>query len=186
MADSSTFTATPRKRLSAAFVDFLLVGLAALLTYALADAVGHRLDFEMLVPVAYFAYHSAFLYSWAGQSPGRRTFDITVVSAVGADLRLWQALVRSAARPSIVLAASVSTVPFTSVDFGVQIATAVLLLEAGLLFSMASRRTCADLVSGTLVVNTPPLQPHRAPAAPMYSPNDAEFGYPPQKPRRER
>jgi uncharacterized RDD family membrane protein YckC len=186
MADLSTFTATPRKRLSAAFVDFLLVGLAAFLTNTLAEAVGHRLDFEMLVPVAYFTYHSAFLYLWGGQSPGRRTFDITVVSAVGADLRLLQALVRSAARPSIVLAASVSIVPFTSVDFGVQVATAVFLLEAGLLFSMASRRTGADLVSGTLVVNTPPLQPHRAPAAPMYSPNDAEFGYPPQKPRRER
>jgi uncharacterized RDD family membrane protein YckC len=186
MADASTFTATPRKRLSAAFVDFLLVGLAALLTYALTDAGGHRLDFEMLVPVSYFAYHSAFLYLWAGQSPGRRTFDITVVSAVGTDLRLWQALIRSAARPSIVLAASVSIVPFTLVDFGVQIAAVVLLLEIGLLFSMASRRTGADLISGTLVVNTPPLQPHRAPAVPMYSPSDAEFGYPPRKPKRER
>ena len=186
MADSSTFTATPRKRLSAAFVDFLLVGLAALLTYALADALGHRLDFETLVPLAYFAYHSGFLYFWAGQSPGRRTFDITVVSAAGGDLRPWQAIVRSMARPSIVFATSVSTAPFTSIDFGVQIATAVLLLEGGLLFSMVSRRTGADLISGTLVVNTPPLQPHRAPAAPMYSPSDAEFGYPPQKPRRER
>ena len=186
MADSSTFAATPRKRLLAAFVDFLLVGLAALLTYALADAVGHRFDFETLVPIAYFAYHSAFLYLWAGQSPGRRTFDITVVSAAGGDLRPWQAIVRSAARPSLVLAASASVAPFTSIDFGVQIATALLLLEGGLLFSMASRRTGADLVSGTVVVNTPPLQPHRAPAAPMYSPNDAEFGYPPRKPRRER
>jgi uncharacterized RDD family membrane protein YckC len=185
MADASTFTATPRKRLSAAFVDFLLVGLAALLTHALTDAGGHRLDFEMLVPVSYFAYHSTFLYLWAGQSPGRRTFDITVVSAVGTDLRLWQALVRSAARPSIVLAASVSIVPFTPVDFGVQIAAVVLLLEVGLLFSMASRRTGADLISGTLVVNTPPLQPHRAPAVPMYSASDAEFGYPPRKPRRK-
>src|SRR5712691_10215904 len=99
MADASAFTATPRKRLSAAFVDFLLVGLVALLTYALADAVGNRVDFEMLVPVVYFVYHSAFLYLWAGQSPGRRTFDITVVSAMGTDLRLWQAIVRSAARP---------------------------------------------------------------------------------------
>jgi uncharacterized RDD family membrane protein YckC len=188
MADSSTFTATPRKRLLAAFVDFLLVGLAALLTYALADAAGHRVDFETLVPIAYFAYHSAFIHLWAGQSPGRRNFDITVVSAAGGDLRPWQAIVRSAARPSMALAASASVGPFASVDFDVhvQIATALLLLEGGLLFSMASRRTGADLISGTLVVNTPPLQPHRAPAAPMYSPKDAEFGYPPQKPRRKK
>jgi uncharacterized RDD family membrane protein YckC len=164
-------------------VDFFIVGLAAVSTYALADAAGYRLDFEMLVPAVYFVYHAAFLHLWAGQSPGRRTFGIAVISAVGTDLRVWQVLARSAARPSMVLAASVSILPFSYGDFDVQIAAAVVLLEAGLLFSMASRRTGADLISGTLVVNTPPLQPHRAPAAPMYSATDAEFGYPPRKPR---
>jgi len=185
MGDASTFTATPRKRLSAAFVDFLLTGLAAILTYALADAAGRRLDFEVLFAIACLVYHGGFLYLWRGQSPGRRTFDITVVSAAGGDLGLWQAVLRGAARPSLVLAASLS-IPSKLVDSAVQVGAAVLLLETGLLFSVASRRTLADLVSGTLVVNTPPPQPHRAPAVPMYSASDAEFGYPPRRPRRKR
>jgi hypothetical protein len=60
------------------------------------------------------------------------------------------------------------------------------LIAVGLLFSLRSRRTIADFVAGTLVVNTPPLQPHRAPAAPMYSAGDAEFGYAPRKPKGTR
>jgi uncharacterized RDD family membrane protein YckC len=185
MADASAFSATPRKRLAAAFVDFLLVSLGALLTYASADALGHRLKFEMLVIVAYFAYHAAFLYLWAGQSPGRRTFDISVVSADGVDLRLWQAVIRSLTRPALIIAASaVPVLSFSRIVSEVQVAAAVLLLELGLLLSLSSRRTGADMLSGTVVVNTPPPQPHRAPAVPMYSASDAEFGYPPRKPKR--
>jgi uncharacterized RDD family membrane protein YckC len=185
MADASAFSATPRKRLAAAFVDFLLVSLGALLTYASADALGHRLKFEMLVIVAYFAYHAAFLYLWAGQSPGRRTFDISVVSADGVDLRLWQAVTRSLTRPALIIAASaVPVLSFSRIVSEVQVAAAVLLVELGLLLSLSSRRTGADMLSGTVVVNTPPPQPHRAPAVPMYSASDAEFGYPPRKPKR--
>jgi uncharacterized RDD family membrane protein YckC len=185
MADASAFSATPRKRLAAAFVDFLLVSLGALLTYASADALGHRLKFEMVVIVAYFAYHAAFLYLWAGQSPGRRTFDISVVSADGVDLRLWQAVIRSLTRPALIIAASaVPVLSFSRIVSEVQVAAAVLLLELGLLLSLSSRRTGADMLSGTVVVNTPPPQPHRAPAVPMYSASDAEFGYPPRKPKR--
>ena len=186
MADASGFAATPRKRILAAFLDFLLIGLAALLLHASADVLGRRLSFELLVAVAYIAYHAAFLRLWAGQSPGRRTFDITVVSAEGGDLKLGQAVMRSLIRPGMVIAASVPVFYANRVDLGVQIAAVVLLLEAGLMFSTRSRRTGADMVSGTLVVNTPPLQPHRAPAAPMYSERDAEFGYPPRRPKREK
>jgi uncharacterized RDD family membrane protein YckC len=185
LADASAFLATPRKRLAAAFVDFLLVCLGALLTYASADALGHRLRFEIVVVVAYFAYHAGFLYLWTGQSPGRRTFDISVVSAHGGDLRLWQALARSLTRPAVIIAASaVPVLPFSRTISDVQAAAAVLLLELGLLLSLSSRKTGADMVSGTVVVNTPPPQPHRAPAVPMYSASDAEFGYPPRKPKR--
>jgi hypothetical protein len=41
--------------------------------------------------------------------------------------------------------------------------------------------TIADIVAHTRVVNTPPPQPHRAPAGPMYSATDAEFGYQPRR-----
>ena len=185
MADASSFAATPRKRILAAFLDLLLIGLAAFLLYALADVSGQRLSFELLVAVAYIAYHAAFLHLWTGQSPGRRTFDITVVSAEGGDLRLGQAVMRSAIRPGMVVAVAVPVFYANRADLGMQIAAVVLLMEAGLMLSTKSRRTGADRVSGTLVVNTPPLQPHRAPAVPMYSARDAEFGYPPQRPRRD-
>jgi hypothetical protein len=52
----------------------------------------------------------------------------------------------------------------------------VLLSELGMMYTLPTRQTLSDLVSRTLVVNVPPPQPHRAPAAPMYSPTDAEFG----------
>jgi hypothetical protein len=40
----------------------------------------------------------------------------------------------------------------------------------------AWRRSVADLVAGTIVVNAPAPQAHRAPAAPMYGATDREFG----------
>lgn len=188
MADASSFSATPEKRLAAAFVDFLLIGLAASLAYATADAWGRRLDFEVVLALACFAYHAAFLSLWAGQSPGRRTFDISVVSADGTDLQPWQAVVRSIARPAVIVAAAASmpVAQISRMELGAHLASGILLLESALLLFMASRRTGADFLSGTLVVNNPPPQPHRAPAAPMYSATDAEFGYPPRRPKREK
>lgn len=37
-------------------------------------------------------------------------------------------------------------------------------------------RTLTDRFAGTIVISMPPPQPHRAPAFPMYSRHDAEFG----------
>jgi RDD family len=54
-----------------------------------------------------------------------------------------------------------------------------------LLMCLAStRRTLTDRVFGILVVLLPPLQPHRAPAGPMYSASDAELGVIAQPPER--
>jgi uncharacterized RDD family membrane protein YckC len=122
----------------------------------------------------------------AGQSPGRHILDITVISGQGADLQPWQAIARSLLRPALIAAGSVSAHPGGRFELAASVVTVVLALELGLLFSLRSRRTIADLVAGTLVVNTPPLQPHRPPAAPMYSAGDAEFGYAPRKPKGAR
>ena len=180
MADLSSFSATPNKRFSAAFVDFLIVGVVAIMTNAIADALGRRLDFELVLAVVYFTYHAGFLYAWSGQSPGRRTFDISVVSAAGSDLQPWQAVVRSFARPALIAAISVPIARTTRMDTVVQTISVVIALEFALLLYVTSRRTAADFIAGTLVVNTPPPQPHRAPAVPMYSASDAEFGLTPQ------
>jgi hypothetical protein len=57
-------------------------------------------------------------------------------------------------------------------------------VELGMMFTLPTRQTLADLVARTLVINVPPPQPHRAPAAPMYSATDAEFGVRPRVIRR--
>lgn len=48
-----------------------------------------------------------------------------------------------------------------------------------------THRTLTDRVLGIVMVKIPPLQPHRAPAGPLYSATDAEFGAAakPPKPR---
>ena len=57
---------------------------------------------------------------------------------------------------------------------------ALFIAETTLLERSVAGRTIADRLAGSIVVNLPPLQPHRAPAAPMYSASDAEFGQPPR------
>jgi len=56
-----------------------------------------------------------------------------------------------------------------------------LLIDLALITFHRARQSVADLLCDTIVVILPPPQPHRAPAAPMFSASDAEFGYPPKK-----
>jgi hypothetical protein len=58
---------------------------------------------------------------------------------------------------------------------------AVIAVDIALITFLSTQQSLPDLISRTLVVNTPPVQPHRAPAGPMYSASDAEFGIPPRK-----
>lgn len=52
--------------------------------------------------------------------------------------------------------------------------------DVALLRQSPTRQTIADRLSRTLVVNMPPRQPHPAPAIPMFSATDREFGTPPK------
>jgi uncharacterized RDD family membrane protein YckC len=181
MPDAGSFVATPEKRLAAALIDIVLVMLTAVLVYVIADALRYRSDFASLIAITYFIYHAGFLYSWRGQSPGRRTLDISVVSARGDPLTVLQIVLRSALRPlcCFVPAGGSLKLGLLSID---PVSTMVLVsVEFVLLAFVPSRRTSADLISRAIVVNTPPPQPYRAPAVPMYSATDAEFGYPPRK-----
>lgn len=56
---------------------------------------------------------------------------------------------------------------------------AVVSVRRGGVVSIA--QSVADFLSGTLVVKLPPPQAHRAPAVPMFSAHDAEFGVPPRR-----
>lgn len=182
MTGMRLYVAAPKKRLSAAFVDFLLIGLAAVLVSALGDAVGYHADFGLLAAVAYFGYHVLLLQFWSGQTPGRRAFDIVVISSNGGPLTVMQIFLRSALRPIVVLLPTVASLKAGTLELNPLITTAALFVEVALMFLIPSRRTVADFLSRCLVVNAPPLQPHRAPAVPMYSATDREFGYPPRRP----
>ncbi len=47
--------------------------------------------------------------------------------------------------------------------------------------TLPTRQSTSDLLCRTFVVSALPLQPHRAPAAPMFSATDAKFGVRPQR-----
>ena len=135
--------------------------------------------------ITYALYHLVFFWFLAGATPGLRAFDMQVVRASdGRELSIVRAVVRSGFRPLLLCVIGWSA-DFFLVSFnplGPALA-APLLLELGMMFTLPSRQTLSDLVANTLVVNVPPPQPHRAPAAPMYSPTDAEFGLPPRRHR---
>ena len=183
MSGLAQFSAPPHKRLMAAGLDLLFVFSIATFLSPLVKESGFAVRFDWLVAGVYFAYQALFLKLWAGQSPGRRLLDTVVVRTSGGELTWLEAIARPAAR--VIAFAATPDLAFRVVwpgydafqipGFG--------LIELALLLSTASRRTLADYVARTIVANVPPLQPHRAPAAPMYSEHDAEFGFPPSRPR---
>jgi uncharacterized RDD family membrane protein YckC len=150
----------------------------------IAQSTGYESTGQMeLVLSVYALYHAAFYWLSDGQTPGLRIFDVRTVSAIGGlELSPGQALVRAGFRPLLlyVLGWVVNSAGFP-VNVVVVIVLAPPLCELGMMFTLPSRQTLSDLLSGTLVVNVPPPQPHRAPAVPMYSATDAEFGVPPRR-----
>jgi uncharacterized RDD family membrane protein YckC len=183
MANAAPFIANPIRRLAAGLVDFVLAVMSAGIISGIAQTLGHTSNQLELALIIYAIYHAGFYWLWGGQTPGLRTFDIRTVSAVGSiDLSSRQALARAGLRPLVLYLlgwASNSITP--QFNIAAVIVLTPLLGELGMMFTLPSRQTLSDLASRTLVVNVPPLQPHRAPAAPMYSPTDAEFGVRPQR-----
>ena len=183
MANTAPFIASPFRRLVAGLIDFVLALMVAGIASGVAQALGHDSNQLELALIVYTLYHAAFYLVWDGQTPGLRIFDIRTVSVIGGlELSATQALGRAGVRPCLLYllgwAASAIATRFNV------IAVLVLVLplgELGMMFTLPSRQTLSDLISRTLVVNVPPPQPHRAPAAPMYSPTDAEFGLRPHR-----
>ncbi|SRR6266540_2582383 len=184
MANAAPFIAHPARRLVAGFVDLVLSLMAAGVVAWIAQSFGYESANEMRLALAVYAlYHAAFYWLWGGQTPGLRIFDIRTVSAIGGiELSLLQALVRAGSRPLLLYllgwVANSTVLPFNVVGV---IVVAPLLGELGMMLTLPSRQTLSDLLSRTIVVNVPPPQPHRAPAGPMYSATDAEFGVRPRQ-----
>jgi uncharacterized RDD family membrane protein YckC len=190
VANAAPFIASPVKRFVAGTLDVALYSICLTLVVAVVTSMGDSRGFGMplvaaAASVTYALYHLVFFWFLAGATPGLRAFDMQLVRASdGGDLSVVQVLVRAGFRPLLLWLFGWSVDLLAAPSIRVEAVLPVpLLLELGMMFTLPSRQTLSDLVSNTLVVNVPPPQPHRAPAAPMYSPADAEFGLPPRRKR---
>ena len=178
---AAAYLATPFRRIAAGVIDFGVIFLVVLLTAAVIQLV--RLDLLAIglsAILLFIAYHFSFLYYWSGGSPGRRMLSIRVVSTREAiDLTPVQCV----ARPLLRFLWLVAFLPVEYASGIPWLSFAPLLVDLVLMTVLPSRQTVADLLARTLVVNSPPPQPHRAPAGPMYRATDAEFGVRPRSVR---
>lgn len=184
---SQPYLASSGARSLAYVIDLVFIGGLMILLCGNAQASGADPGWGTSFAAMTFLYHAYFLSQKAGVSPGKFIQNICVVSPSG-PLHVRQALGRAAfsALPFACIAAGSSTA-LEVVEQGVVallpvLGVAFLLGELLILEFSVARRTVADRMANTVVVNLPPLQPHRAPAVPMFSANDVEFGSPPKRP----
>ena len=178
MSTATPFVASPQRRIVAHVIDLGPILLLTLVGLGIVDALGFDHTVVIVVgPLIFAAYHAYFNHQRFGESPGRRLVDIRVVTAQrGGDLTSLQSYLR----PSIQVLWWVSFVPLCRVFHVLWLAAIPLLIDLFLISLTPWRRSIADLVCRTIVVRTPPPQPHRAPAGPMYSATDGEFGVVPR------
>jgi uncharacterized RDD family membrane protein YckC len=182
---AAPFLASPLMRVAGGAIDAVVCVMAILLAMAAVGGRGGMPRFAALASGVYILYHVAFFWYLDDSTPGQRAWSLRTVSASGGPLSFLQTLIRPGIRALLVCVFAWSA-DFFWPRLGdpylwLKSALAPLLLEAGMMFTLPSRQTLSDLVARTLVVNIPPPQPHRAPAGPMYSGNDAEFGLPPKR-----
>ena len=187
MPSPSDFTASSSERFVAYIIDVFAVSTAYIFLIGLSEASGLRLDEPALYPALLFLYSVASLLKTKGSTPGKYVRNIIVVSESGRPIDPSQAVLRSMffALPYALMSSGRVDLGFVAPGFGANIALLgvfYLLAEVLALHNSINRRSLADRVCRTLVVRLPPLQPHKAPAVPMFSANDAEFGNPPKRP----
>ncbi|MDQ7742968.1 RDD family protein [Hydrogenophaga pseudoflava] len=183
MANHQAQLAAPHRRILAALADALLLALSGFVLADVIDWLG--VPEEPIFLILYALYHAAFLYLWKGQSPGRWLMGICVVTTSLGSVSMLQALGRSFFRVVVYVALGELLMTFPVDDINLLLAYSIVAawpaLELFLMYRLPSRQSLADLWSQTLVVSVPPVQPHRAPAGPMYSEVDAEFGGAPRR-----
>jgi|SRR5437588_9545913 len=189
MANAAPYIGRPFRRVAAGAVDLILCLLIVLFGWGMTVSSSNAssvVEVALLNKVAfavYAGYHALFYWLLHGQTPGLLLFGMRVVRASDAgEPPFVLAVLRAVLRPLIVYALGLAAMPAKPL-FGpiVSIAAVPLLIELGMMFTLVTRQTLSDIVCKTLVVNVPPPQPHRAPAAPMYSATDSEFGVPPHR-----
>jgi uncharacterized RDD family membrane protein YckC len=171
MASVQPHLASWERRLLALALDTVLVLIVGSVLAAALMEVGSRAMAVSAMAVVYILYESHALlrpqYSW-----GRTVANVVVVRTGGAELSVRQAV----ARPLVRLVLFAAPFAMNGFAYGPWPLALPFVVELALMAHTPLRRTIADVVAGTVVVNRPPQQPHRAPAFPMFSAKDEEFG----------
>ena len=175
--------ASKSSRVVAYGFDTVMVGLAYVFVEYAGASDRARFDSPAIYPLLFFAYQLAFLQWNDGTSFGKSLRSICVIGDGGTKLTSNQAVVRaasltvpfglfSAQAPLSALLSFYPDAQFLAILPGLL----WLLVELFLVESGPVPRSLTDRLARSLVVNIPPPQPHRAPAVPMYSATDGEFG----------
>lgn len=189
MVQRKSFHASRQDRSVAYIADLAATAVICIAVFAISIAVGADISNVFCFGAVLAAYQTYCHTRNPAQSFGKFLRNIAVVGADGSALNPPQAILRSVslglpymmlgledAFPEIqseILAYGMLAGPFIGVAW--------LLVDIILMEFSPTGRTLTDLLARTAVVNLPPLQPHRAPAVPMFSATDAEFGNPPRR-----
>ena len=187
--DPRSYLATSKSRTFAYLLDLCACALLLIPTAYAAYCLGTPSAGAFEYALLFLAYHTYFLVLRNGVSPGKYIQNIAVVTTSGRPVEVWQALLRSGSLAMPWLLLSAGDAQWLIAALSKQVAAVVptagaawLAMDAILIEAMRDRRSLTDRIALTLVVALPPPKPHRAPAIPMFSANDTEFGNPPKKP----
>lgn len=173
MPTAKPHLASWERRLLAFALDAALQFVVLAVLLAVADSIVHSPPFlAALAAAVCLLYQSAALLS-PRVGFGRMVAGISVISTRGSgEISRAQAIARPAIRV-VMLGCAVLVAVGTRTGW---IIVMPLVVEIALIAHTPWRQSIADLLAGTIVVETPQPQPHRAPAVPMYSATDEEFG----------
>ncbi len=161
------------RRLVACLLDASLLLVVALALYGATFEVGWSTEQVLFVlGLVHIAYQAVTALE-PKYALGRTVAGVLLLST-GEDgsLKVWQAVVR----PSIRVLALFAFGAFGSVVLQDWLFATPIAVELALMAHTPWRQSVADRVARTIVVRKPPLQPHRAPAYPMFSAKNEEFG----------
>ena len=179
MAFQSSFTAEPSRRYAAFVVDTVTTFVLFLIVGTVADQLHHDLARWDVFAAVFVLYQGTLVVTNQGQTFGRYVANIMVCSDSGGPLTAARSFARALVRAlPLVLLEGPSFAPVV----GTLAMVALVAVESSVLERSPTRQSLADRVARSLVVNLPPPHTHRAPAGPMFSATDAEFGNPPKTP----
>jgi uncharacterized RDD family membrane protein YckC len=181
MATGSSFTALPVRRYAAFFADAAATFVLFLVVGVVGEALAVDLGRWDAFAIVWFLYQGTLLAFNQGQTFGRYLTNIVVYGESGSPLIAGQAYFRSLVR---VLPVALLEGPHEIPIVGSLVLLALVVVETRLIERSSTRQSVADRLAKSLVVNLPPPHTHRAPAGPMFSESDGEFGHPPKRPRK--